>query len=101
MGMCKRGRLGEGGRGEVRHLQRCEGDGYGAGSLLERIVVSRNQLARIGCQRRQDERNVEGRDAGAVTNGAHDVHNRVCGGTVFIGDLVYKSEERTTHYGTR
>lgn len=69
---------------ENRHLQRCEGDSYGASSLLERIVEGRDQLARVGCQRRQDERNVEGRDSGTVANSAHDVHDRVCG---VIGSL--------------
>lgn len=61
------------------HLQSCERDHDRPARLLERVVESGNELAGVGREWRQDERDIERGDAGAVAQDSHNVNHGVYG----------------------
>lgn len=61
------------------YLQSCERDDDRPARLLERVVERGNELTGVGCERRQDEGDVERRDTGAVAQDSHNVHHGVFG----------------------
>lgn len=62
----------------LSRLQCCEGDDDRATGLLERVVQGGNELASVGRERRQDERDVERRNSRAVAEDSEHVHHGIC-----------------------